>query len=139
MLSKFETVRLPVKPEYSAPDGTDVRLLLQLKGGSLAHFEFPSGEVSNSVVHRTVEELWYFLSGRGEMWRKAGDLEEVVPVEAGVSVSIPVGTMFQFRSFGYQPLVFIAVTMPPWPGPNEAELVAGKWSPTIPDRKDSPI
>jgi mannose-6-phosphate isomerase-like protein (cupin superfamily) len=126
-MSGFESKRLPIQPVDTAPDGTDVRPLLQLKGGSLAHFELPPGAISKAVKHRTVEEIWYFLGGRGEMWRKNGEQEEIVPVESGVCLTIPLGTGFQFRSFGYEPLVMVVVTMPPWPGQGEACEVNGKW------------
>jgi mannose-6-phosphate isomerase-like protein (cupin superfamily) len=39
-------------------------------------------------------------------------------------VSIPVGTAFQFRASDMA-LESVAVTMPPWPGDGEAELVSG--------------
>jgi mannose-6-phosphate isomerase-like protein (cupin superfamily)/predicted nucleic acid-binding Zn-ribbon protein len=130
----FSTARLPVSPSDVAPDGTDVRTLLQVSGGSFAHFELGPGKISNAVTHRTVEEIWYFLSGRGEMWRKQADREEIVPVEAGVCVTIPLGTRFQFRSYGYEPLVVVVVTLPPWPGGDEAYQVDGKWKPTVTKR-----
>ena len=95
---EFRTKRLPFAPDAVAPDGSDVRVLLGLKMGSLAHFELRSGETSISIAHRSVEEIWFFLSGRGEMWRKQGDREEVVPVEPGVCITIPLGTHFQLRS-----------------------------------------
>ncbi len=59
------------------------------------------------------------------MWRKLDNHEEIVPVEPGVSITIPLGTHFQFRSFGYEPLAAIGVTMPPWPGEGEAYEVQG--------------
>ena len=127
----FSTARLPVKPSAIAPDGTDVRMLLQLSGGSLAHFVLPPGKISHAVAHRTIEEIWYFLGGQGEMWRKQGDREEIVPVEAGVCATIPVGTKFQFRSYGYEPLTVVVITMPPWPGGDEAYEVDAKWKPTV--------
>ena len=130
-MSDFETKRLSVKPEETAPDGTDVRTLLELKGGSFAHFEFGPGQTGFAVTHRTIEEIWYFLGGQGDMWRKQDDREEIVPVEAGVCLTIPLGTKFQFRSYGYLPLVLVVVTMPPWPGGNEAYVVDGKWEPTV--------
>lgn len=79
-----------------------------------------------------MEEIWFFVSGRGEMWRKHGDRSDTVDVYPGVSISIPVGTHFQFRSFGYEPLAAIGVTMRPWPGEEEAVVVAGAWEPTVP-------
>ena len=112
-----------------APDGSDVRVLLRLDGGSLAHFELAPGRVSQAVAHRTVEEIWFVLAGSGEMWRKQGVREEVVPLERGVCLTIPVGTHFQFRSLGEDPLAAVAVTLPPWPGEREAFPVEGKWKP----------
>ena len=126
----FETTRLPVRADTRAPDGAEVRILLQLAGGSVAHFELGAGRVSRAVTHRTVDEIWYVIGGRGEMWRHQGDRESVVALETGVCVTIPLGTHFQFRSLGPAPLAAVVVTMPPWPGPDEAVLVAGHWTPT---------
>jgi mannose-6-phosphate isomerase-like protein (cupin superfamily) len=127
-----DTKRLPTVPDATAPDGSDVRVLLQLKGGGLAHFELAPGEVSTAVAHKTVEEIWFFLAGRGEMWRKLNDKESVVAVDAGVCITIPLGTHFQFRAFGSERLAALGVTMPPWPGEGEAYVVEGKWTPTVP-------
>ena len=128
----FHTQRLPDLPDALAPDGSAVRLLLRLNGGSMAHFELAAGQTSIAVAHRTVEELWFFLGGRGEMWRKLGDQESVVTVEAGVSISIPCGAHFQFRAFAeHPPLAAIAVTMPPWPGEDEVVRVPDFWDPTV--------
>lgn len=129
-MTEFETKRLPVDKVAVAPDGSDVRVLLGLDGGGMAHFELGPGETSRAVTHRTIEEIWFFLGGRGEMWRKLGEHEECVPVERGVCLTIPLGTHFQFRAFGYQPLSAIGVTMPPWPGEGEAYEIPGKWPPT---------
>lgn len=65
------------------------------------------------------------------MWRRLEDHEEIVPVAAGVCLTIPLGTHFQFRAFGHEPLAAIGVTMPPWPGEGEAVVVAGPWQPTF--------
>jgi mannose-6-phosphate isomerase-like protein (cupin superfamily) len=130
-MTHFTTKRLPVQPDAIAPDGSQVRILVQLAGGSLAHFELAPGQTSRAVVHHTVEEIWYFLQGQGEMWRKLAEQEEIVGVEAGVSITLPVGTSFQFRSFGPEALAAVGVTMPPWPGEGEADEVPGKWVPTI--------
>jgi len=131
-MTKFETKRLPAERDAVAPDGSDVRVLLSLSGGGMAHFELPPGQVSTAVVHRTVEEIWFFLSGRGEMWREFEGEEEVVTVDAGVCITIPVGTRFQFRSHARESLLALGVTMPPWPGDGEALPVEGKWKPTVP-------
>ena len=127
----FMDKRLPSAPDAIAPDGSDVRVLLSLKGGGLAHFELAPGQTSVAVAHHTVEEIWFYLSGRGEMWRKLGKTEQVISVEPGVCITIPVGTHFQFRSFGPEPLQAIGATIPPWPGPGEAFLVEGRWEATV--------
>ncbi|MDP6343312.1 MAG: cupin domain-containing protein [Alphaproteobacteria bacterium] len=129
-MREFDTLRLPANRTVAAPDGSDVRVLLELVGGGMAHFELAPGETSLAVSHRTVEEIWYVVGGRGEMWRKQGEREEVVPLEPGLCLTIPLGTDFQFRAAGETPLAAVAVTMPPWPGDGEAVEVTGKWPPT---------
>lgn len=124
-------MQTPSKRTAVTPDGSDVRALLQLKGGGVAHFELASGETSIAVAHHTVEEIWYIIGGRGEMWRTLGDAEETVVLETGICLTIPVGTHFQSRSFGTEPLAAIGVTMPPWPGKEEAYRVEGVWKPTV--------
>ena len=126
-MSQFETTHIPAAPFAVAPDGSDVRLLLGLAGGGMAHFELGPNKVSKAVAHKTVEEIWYFLSGRGQMWRKQNDKTEIVDVFPGVCITIPLGTHFQFRSFGFEPLSAIGVTMPPWPGDSEPIMVEGPW------------
>ena len=127
----FDTKVLGEKPDAVAPDGTAVRLLASLAGGSFAHFELPAGAVSHAVAHHTVEEIWYFVAGVGEVWRRQGETENVVDVRPGVSLTIPLGTHFQFRSGLRAPLAFVAATMPPWPGENEAFRVEGRWEATV--------
>jgi mannose-6-phosphate isomerase-like protein (cupin superfamily) len=120
-------MRLPADFDMLAPDGSQVRLLLARAGGSMAHFRLPAGQVSRAVRHRTVEEIWYILSGAGEMWRSDGGVDQL---EAGVCLTIPLGVAFQFRTLGDEPLSAVAVTMPPWPGDDEAEPVEGIWAAT---------
>ena len=79
-----------------------------------------------------IEEIWYFLAGRGEMWREQEGRTEVLEVSRGLCLTIPLGTRFQFRSFGDEPLAAIGATMPPWPGEGEALVVEGPWLPTVP-------
>jgi mannose-6-phosphate isomerase-like protein (cupin superfamily) len=127
----FETLHLPAQPDVTAPDGSDVRILLRTGRGSMAHFELAPGRVSKAVVHRTVDEIWYFLSGRGQMWRALDGTEQVVDASPGVCITIPCGTHFQFRATGYEPLSIVGVTMPPWPGEGEAMIVPGAWEPVV--------
>ena len=130
-MTRLQTKSLAAAPDAVAPDGTSVRLLTSLSGGSFAHFELPAGAASQAVAHHTVEEIWYFVSGRGEVWRRRGADSNVVSVAPGVSLTIPLGTHFQFRAEAGAPLAFVAVTMPPWPGPEEAFRVRGLWDATV--------
>ena len=129
-MTPFATTRRPHDPTALAPDGSDVRVLLALPGGSMAEFELPTGRVSAAVTHRTVEEIWYVQEGRGEMWRRQGAREEIVALEPGVCLTIPLGTHFQWRALDGGALRVLGITMPQWPGADEAILVTGPWPPT---------
>jgi mannose-6-phosphate isomerase-like protein (cupin superfamily) len=130
-MQEFQTLQLPNERTVQAPDGSDVRVLLGLAGGGMAHFSLPAGAVSAAVTHRTVEEIWYVVGGSGQMWRKQGTLQEVAELSAGTCLTLPLGTHFQFRA-GSAGLAAVAITMPPWPGEGEAIAVAGPWRPTGP-------
>ncbi len=112
-----------------------MRVLLALQSGSAAHFRLAPGAVSRAGRHRTVEEIWYVLSGRGEMWRGDGEEEEVVALEPDLCITIPVGTSFQFRATGQAPLSVFGVTMPPWTARSDDEWVevAPYWPVNLPD------
>lgn len=123
----FHTVTLRVDYDEVAPDTSEIRLLARLAGGSLAHGTLPPGAVSLAVVHRTVEEIWFVLSGRAELWRRHDAHETIVEIGAGTAATLPVGTRFQFRTVGDEPFRFLMCTMPPWPGDGEAVPVSGHW------------
>jgi mannose-6-phosphate isomerase-like protein (cupin superfamily) len=127
----FETRRIAAAPDATAPDGSEVRVLCGLSRGGLAVFSLQPHFVSKAVAHRAVEEIWYVLSGRGRIWRKLGQQEEIDQIDAGVSLSIPTGTQFQFRCDSPEPLTVLGATMPPWPGEDEAYLVEGVWGATL--------
>jgi mannose-6-phosphate isomerase-like protein (cupin superfamily) len=124
----FATKRLPEDVEHIAPDGSEIRLLGRVNGGSFCHCTLPEGKTSLAVRNRTVEEIWYFLEGEGQVWRKQGQREDVVDVSPGTGLTMPAGTHFQFRNTGAGPLRFVIATMPPWPGAHESEDVTGPWT-----------
>lgn len=128
---RFETKQISAEPDAIAPDGSEVRVLCELSRGGLAAFSLAPEAVSKAVAHRTIEEVWYFTSGQGRIWRRLGEHEEVVAVGPGISISIPTGTHFQFRCDGPEPLNAVGATMPPWPGSDEAFFVEGTWRPTV--------
>ena len=127
-MPQFESKQVPAAYNVVAPDGSQIRLLHSLDGASVVHCTLPVGAVSIPVRHRTVEEVWFFLAGAGQVWRKQGEREQVLDVAPGVSLTIPLGTQFQFRNTGDVPLEFLITTTPPWPGEDEAVLLdAGRW------------
>lgn len=125
--TSFRDVMLSDEANHLAPDGSEVRELARLAGGTMAHFTLPPGASSKAVKHRTVEEIWFILAGRGRMWRRGADGERVTDLTPGLSITIPLGTAFQFRNDGDGPLTAVAITMPPWPGADEAVFVDGVW------------
>jgi mannose-6-phosphate isomerase-like protein (cupin superfamily) len=123
----FVTRKRSHAPDAIAPDGSEVRILAACSRGSMAQFTLPPGAVSKAVAHRSVEEVWLVMSGTGRMWRKLGAEEETVDLRPGVSIAIPVGASFQFRNDGPDAFHCVGVTMPPWPGMDEAYEVPGVW------------
>ena len=109
-MADFTTQTTPVNPDDVAPDKSQVRLLAQLESCGMAEFRLPAGKVSHAVEHRTVDEIWYVLSGTGEMWRMQEGREEVTHLNPGLSLTIPVGTTFQFLADDEAPLRVLGVT-----------------------------
>ncbi|WP_371401638.1 cupin domain-containing protein [Kribbella sp. NBC_00662] len=124
------TVDVRRGPDETAPDGSEIRLLGGVERGSLAHCLLHPGAVSSPVRHRTVQELWYVVSGHGELWRQSPDgTDQVDLLWPGAAVDIPLGVTFQFRATGLDDLELILLTMPPWPGTDEAVAAgAGRWT-----------
>jgi mannose-6-phosphate isomerase-like protein (cupin superfamily) len=117
VIDQFETHSLQEARVVVAPDGSAVRPLCRITDtGSFAHFQLEPGEVAKAVSHATVQEIWYVVAGAGEMWRQQNGQEDTVTLQPGVCLTIPVGTVFQFRAAeGHYPLEIVAATMPPWP------------------------
>jgi mannose-6-phosphate isomerase-like protein (cupin superfamily) len=123
----FDTTKLSIEPSYLAPDGSEIRLLPNVRGGGLSHCTLPAGGVSQAVKHKTVDEIWYFLEGEGQVWRKLGEDDRTVDVHPGIALTIPVGTHFQFRANDSHSLRFLIATIPIWPGEDEADKVENYW------------
>ena len=120
----------PGGPFALAPDGSEIRPLVQVANGSMVHCTLRADQVSRAVRHTTLEEVWVCTAGRGQLWRALGDVHETVDLTPGVAVSIPAGVSFQFRATGSDPLELVITTMPPWPGAHAAEPVDGAWAPS---------
>ena len=129
------------QPDATAPDGSEIRFLLDDRHGarkaSMVEVVLPAGQVSRPVRHRQVEEVWYILEGHGQVWRCPPGTEpaSVSPswVRQGDALVIPTAWSFQFSAASDAPLRFFCVTIPPWPGENEALPVeqGGLGPPTV--------
>jgi mannose-6-phosphate isomerase-like protein (cupin superfamily) len=115
---------LPKKHGLICPIGLRKRLEADRKasGGTLR-----AQNISYAFKHKSVEEIWYFLGGEGQVWRKLGEREKEIDLRAGFSLTIPTGAHFQFRTAGTEPLCFIIATIPPWRGAEEAVRVEDHW------------
>jgi mannose-6-phosphate isomerase-like protein (cupin superfamily) len=124
----FETKHLPSIADYLAPDTSEIRRLSTMQRGGLAHCTLPPGRTTAAVRHKHVEEIWYFLSGTGDVWRSLATSENSVKVSSGDCLTLPTGCLFQFRNTGDDPLCFLIATMPPWPGDRKQceSLITGR-------------
>ena len=123
----MDSIQLAPQHTEVAPDGSEIRPLITGERASLVHCTLPAGKLSKAVMHRTIEEFWYFIEGRGQVWRQRGAEERVVEVAPGTALRIAPGTAFQFRNTGGGELRFIVASMPPWPGNEEALEAPGHW------------
>jgi mannose-6-phosphate isomerase-like protein (cupin superfamily) len=133
MYDEPATSAIEEAPQVRAPDGSAVRPLCEISGvGSFAHFQLEPGETARAVSHATVQEIWYVIGGTGQMWRQQEGREPILTeLRAGICMTIPLGTTFQFRAGAKgDPLTVVAVTMPPWPvrSKYEARLEKGPWA-----------
>jgi len=110
-------------PDAIAPDGSEIYFrALDAERASLVEVVLRPGLTSRPMRHRTVEEIWFFLSGSGEVWLRSEDrtVDTTRRVSPGETITIPTGWAFQFRTLGKEPLRFLCFTSPPWPGAEEA-------------------
>jgi mannose-6-phosphate isomerase-like protein (cupin superfamily) len=128
----MQTHPFPAEPIGRSPAGAEVRMLMDGATGHMIHSTVPPGQVNRATVHSTVSEFWYILSGEGRIWRRDAGGEAIVTLTEGVSIDIPVGTSFQYRCDGPAPLTFICITMPRWPGDEEATIIDGPWEANAP-------
>jgi mannose-6-phosphate isomerase-like protein (cupin superfamily) len=122
---RWQYVELSEREDSAAPDGSEIRLLARGSKGNMAHFRLLPEQTSTAVAHHTIEELWFVVSGEGRMWLKLGNEQDIKALRPGVSIFLPTGTHFQFQNTGELPLDIVGVSMPPWPGEDEAYPVEG--------------
>ncbi|HOT04474.1 MAG TPA: cupin domain-containing protein [Methanolinea sp.] len=87
---------------------------------SIAHAIVPVGEESLPHVLKKSTELYYILSGHGEMHIE----NECSTVQRGQIVMIPPGSRQYIRNTGREDLIFLCIVAPKWQA-NDERLVEG--------------
>jgi len=126
----FETKRARETFAETAQDGSSYDGLLGSAHGWLSDCSLDAERTTRALRHRAHDEIWYVRAGRGQVWRRLGEQEEVVEVEAGTCLTIPAGTDFQFRTVGHEPFRFLIIQAPPWPDETVEPafaFVSGPW------------
>lgn len=123
----LDVAKVREEPDVVATDSSELVVLCRTDRASMAHGMLRPGATSVAIVHRTVDELWFVVGGRAEIWRANGDDERIVEAAAGASIAIPCGVRFQYRTIGDEPFRFIMATIPAWPGDGEAVPTTGVW------------
>src|SRR4026209_274474 len=108
----MQTRSFPSTPDGRAPAGAEIRYLIEGETGSMIHSTVPPGQVNRATVHATVSEFWHVPSGEGRDGPQDSTGEAPADLLRGVSIDIPVGTAFQYRCTGVDPLEFVCVSMP---------------------------
>ncbi|MDQ6745544.1 MAG: cupin domain-containing protein [Actinomycetota bacterium] len=100
-------------PAFTTLDGSQIRELAgpawtAARNQSLAEATVPPGGETEEHLHRRSEEIYFFLSGTGQM--RLG--EEEAEVGPGDCVVIPPATPHKLWSAGEEPLVLLCCCAP---------------------------
>jgi mannose-6-phosphate isomerase-like protein (cupin superfamily) len=98
---------------FTTKDGSEIRELLahrnsSIRNQSLAEARVPVGRQTARHYHPLTEEIYYILSGQGEM--HIGD--ESCAVGPGDAIAIPAGAEHQITNTGREILKFICCCAP---------------------------
>ena len=111
---QLRVIRDSDRDTFTTLDGSTVRELVQTgdgaANGSLAEAVVPPGGETIAHLHRTSEEIYRFVSGRGRMRLGAAEGE----VAAGDTVLIAPGTPHKLFNPGIEPLVVLCCCSPPY-------------------------
>ncbi|MCC7084748.1 MAG: cupin domain-containing protein [Pirellulales bacterium] len=111
----MDVINLQQTTPFITKDGSEIRELLAhrnscIRQQSLAEARLPPGAATTAHYHRKTEEIYYILSGGGQM--TIGDeVRQVGPMDA---IAIPPGQVHQILNTGDVPLVFLCCCAPPY-------------------------
>jgi mannose-6-phosphate isomerase-like protein (cupin superfamily) len=129
---RWKVKDLPTKYANLAKDKSEIRHVYETDKASVVHCTLAPKATSVATRNLEIEEIWYFIGGQGQIWLKEEDEIEGTEKDVGPStcVLIPAGVHFQFRSTTYEPLTFLCITMPRWPGQHASMEVEAHWKPS---------
>ncbi len=98
---------------FTTVDGSTIRELMAhrnsgIRKQSLAEARLPPGQATVLHHHAVTEEIYYILSGTGEMTLG----QEARPVGPGDAIAIPPGQRHTIRNTGSDELVFLCMCAP---------------------------
>ena len=102
-------------PAFETKDGSEIRELLAHRNScirlqSLAEARLPPGKSTTPHHHPKTEEIYYILSGSGQM--RIGNEEETVG--PGDAIAIPPGLVHTITNTGSETLKFLCCCAPPY-------------------------
>ena len=125
-LATVSTVILSTFQGITVEQDTQLRRSVEAAGGKYQ-------VVKNTVAERAgagtpPEGLLKNLKGTNSIAYTKTDPVALAKILTKVAKDVPA---FQFRADADSVLAFVAITMPPWPGMDEAVPLQGPWAPTI--------
>jgi mannose-6-phosphate isomerase-like protein (cupin superfamily) len=127
MSEPWETKAVADEYDYVSPGGvSEIRLLPSFEQGEVTHARANPSGPSLAATTSGLGEIFYVLSGEGELWRRSGELADVTHLHPGRCVSVPPGIEFQYRALD-GPLAFLVATAPRWQKENWHEAATRYW------------
>jgi mannose-6-phosphate isomerase-like protein (cupin superfamily) len=111
--ASMEIVNRTETTPFTTKDGSTIREILayrnsSIRSQSLAEAIVPPGITTHAHYHRKAEEIYYILTGSGEV--VVGEAAE--SVKPGDGIAIPPGAPHQIRNTGEEDLVFLCCCLP---------------------------
>jgi mannose-6-phosphate isomerase-like protein (cupin superfamily) len=109
----MDILNLNAATPFITKDGSEIRELLAhrnsgIRNQSLAEARVPPGATTAAHYHPKTEEIYYILSGKGQM-QIGSERREVVP---GDAIAIPPGQIHQITNSGSDALTFLCCCAP---------------------------
>ncbi len=115
MVAKPRVINITDCEQFVTKDGSKIREIMAPRNSlierqSLAEAVVPVGGCTTEHYHATSEEIYYVLSGHGEMC-VAGETFSVKP---GDAIALPARTIHKIWNRSQEDLVFLCLCVPPY-------------------------